>query len=319
MQSDKETTALCDLCGEKNREKAFSITSSVPAFEVSRCPSCGHLFLDPPVTGKALEALYNEEYFTGKAAFSYTDERQNIAGFRAVADARIRGILKRSGWKSGKGKKLLDIGCSFGSLLDAAARAGFSTYGLDISRCAVEEVRNKGHAAEQGTPETVSIPGTPLDVATMVEVIEHLASPSKALQKIAAALKPGGLILIQTANMDGRQAVKAGADYHYFLPGHLHYFSRKTLTRLLQQSGYNRIRYHYPCEFGLLPKLRKSRAAFSRRRHYLAWLRIARYHLMSKIHFRNFAFTSGMVITARRSGFESADAPPDSSDPGLLR
>ena len=294
------STMNCDLCNSSNKEHAYSITATDPAFEVSRCRTCGHLYMDPPFSGKELEKMYTEDYFTGKAAFSYTDERENIPGFRAVADARIRRIRRLAGWKNGTGRRFLDIGCSFGSLLDAAKRAGFTTFGMDISEAAAAEASVKGHTVLQGSPEMTALPGSPLDAVTMVEVIEHLVSPSTALAKISEAIRPGGLLLIQTANMNGRQAVKAGADYHYFLPGHLHYFSRQTLTELLKKNNFGQIRCHYPCEFGLLPKLRKSAGTFTRLRDYLAWLRISRYHLMSKIHFGSFAMTSGMVITAIR-------------------
>ena len=293
-----DTTTPCDLCNSTSSQHVYEISHTTPPFSVYRCISCGHLYMNPPFSEKELKKMYTEDYFTGKAAFSYTDERKNIQGFQAVANARVKKISRLLKTANTPLKKFLDIGCSFGSLLDAAADAGFDTYGLDISEYAVQEVIKKGHTAFQGTPEKDAIPGNELDVVTMIEVIEHLRSPSAALKKIAAAIKPGGIILIQTANMDGKQARKAGAGYHYFLPGHLHYFSKKTLSTLLSKNGFSQIRCHYPCEFGLIPKLKKSKGTFSHLRDYFSWLRIIRYHLKSKIHWGSFALTSGMVITA---------------------
>ncbi len=51
-------------------------------------------------------------------------------------------------------------------------------------------------------------------------MIEHLSYPEKVFEKLGKILKPGGLLLIQTANFEGWQAINAGADYHYYLPGH---------------------------------------------------------------------------------------------------
>lgn len=290
----------CPLCGADRRVTAYHITRTDPDFEVSRCLACGHLYMDPPPDEKTLASLYEEGYYDGSAAFSYTDERNNRRGFQAVARARIRKILRSLHIKNGNGAGFLDVGCSFGSLLDAAAEAGFTATGLDISNYAVEYVNKQGHTAIRGIPETATLPREKFAAITMVEVIEHLRDPKKALMNLFRATAPGGLILIQTANMDGRQARKAGAEYHYFLPGHLQYFNRRRLTSLLAECGFCDVRCHYPCEFGLLPKLKKSRGEFRKFRDYLRWFRISWYHLKSKIHLGNFALTSGMVLTARK-------------------
>jgi 2-polyprenyl-3-methyl-5-hydroxy-6-metoxy-1,4-benzoquinol methylase len=202
----------------KNNPQAYLITRATPHFTVSRCQTCGHLYMDPPPTRAALEKMYGREYYAGSAAYSYTDERKNARGFQAVAHARIRKLLALLGAKSGAGRSFLDIGCSFGSLLDAARTAGFRTAGLDISPYALAHVRKQGHRALKGAPETARIGTRAHDIVTMVEVIEHLLDPVTALRRIHAALKPDGILLIQTPT--GRPPGRTGgADYHYFLPG----------------------------------------------------------------------------------------------------
>ncbi len=208
----------CPLCKMKNNPQAYLITRATPHFTVSRCQTCGHLYMDPPPTRAALEKMYGREYYAGSAAYSYTDERKNARGFQAVAHARIRKLLALLGAKSGAGRSFLDIGCSFGSLLDAARTAGFRTAGLDISPYALAHVRKQGHRALKGAPETARIGTRAHDIVTMVEVIEHLLDPVTALRRIHAALKPDGILLIQTPT--GRPPGRTGgADYHYFLPG----------------------------------------------------------------------------------------------------
>jgi hypothetical protein len=55
---------------------------------------------------------------------------------------------------------------------------------------------------------------------TLIEVAEHLTSPRVPhLPQPIACSKRGGVLVIQTANFEGWQAVKGGADYHYYLPG----------------------------------------------------------------------------------------------------
>ena len=68
----------------------------------------------------------------------------------------------------------------------------------------------------------------------------------------------------------------------------------------LKGCGFDSIIVFQPVEFGLLPKLKKSRGSFLSPWDYRAWARIAAYHWLSKIHFGDFALTSSMVIYARK-------------------
>jgi 2-polyprenyl-3-methyl-5-hydroxy-6-metoxy-1,4-benzoquinol methylase len=293
----------CALCGAEESRELFRITRFARPFPVHACVSCGLIFMKPFFSGPVLASLYKKEYYTGNdqaGAYRYVDERTNRRGFQAVARARVGRILGLLGIPDGRGRSFLDVGCSFGSLLDAAREAGFATTGIDVSAYALRTVRQSGHEAIRGGAETVRLPPGRYAAAAMVEVIEHLKRPDLALAGLYHALAPGGLLLVQTANMDGRQARRAGADYHYFLPGHLHYFSRRTLVALLEKTGFTDVRCFYPCEFGLLPKLRKSRGGFTRLWDYRAWLRIIRYHLASKLHKGERAWTSALVVTARK-------------------
>ncbi|HPI90168.1 MAG TPA: class I SAM-dependent methyltransferase, partial [Spirochaetota bacterium] len=98
--------------------------------------------------------------------------------------------------------------------------------------------------------------------------------------------------------MDGRQARQLKDRYEYFMPGHLSYFSMSNLRSTLRECGFSRIKVYYPVEFGLIPKLLKSRHAFKSFKDYRAWPRISWYHVKSKVHCGTFAMTSSMVIYA---------------------
>ena len=294
----------CDNCGSDKSKLLYSINRFKKPFKIHSCRKCGLIFMKPFFSNKEIESFYKKEYFTGNIddtkAFTYTDERKNKKGFTAVNKKRVKKILEALDSPSGKGKNFLDIGCSFGALLDEGKKLGFSVTGMDISDYALAELKRNSINIIKGSPETNDLPVNKFDVITLIEVIEHLKKPGSALKKIFHSLKKNGLLVIQTANMDGRQAKKAGKNYHYFLPGHLHYFSRKTLTEALKKAGFNNIRLYYPCEFGLLPKLIKSKGDFKKPSDYLKWIRIIFYHLKSKIHTGNFALTSAMVVYARK-------------------
>ncbi len=293
----------CEICGTTKSTKLYDINRFENNFTVSRCSDCNFIFMDPFFSDKKIESFYSEDYYVNdgkKQAYTYTDERKNKSGFSVVNDKRVKRILRELKLKNGNGETFLDIGCSFGALISSAKEKEFTISGLDISQYAVDYLKKEGIEAIQGSIDKLKLDTNKQTVVTMIEVIEHLKSPRKAIENIHKSLKKDGLLLIQTANMDGRQATKAGSDYHYFLPGHLHYFSKKTLFKLLDSCGFSEMKIFYPCEFGLLPKLKKSAGNFTRFRDYFKWIRTTIYHLKSKIHFKDFALTSGMVVYARK-------------------
>lgn len=241
-------------------------------------------------------ALYTEDYYNGRAEYSYNDERRLEHFERYVWKARLRRIESYVKPPA----DFLDVGCAFGGLALEAGRRGYRAYGLDISPDAVNGARARGLDARRGRiTDDIFAPGS-MDVVTMIEVIEHLADPAGSVRALRDILRPGGLAVIQTANFSGRQARSEGQDYHYYLPGHLHYFSKDNLTALLRREGFSRVDFYPGVEFGLLPKLQKSRGNFRNAKDYLKWLRIAWYHWKSKAAFGSFALTSAMVLYAVR-------------------
>lgn len=302
-------THPCPLCTSTDAHFLWEITRFKRPFSIYRCNQCGLIMMHPLPTLASPDELYGKAYYTGtggQGQYTYLDERKNPRGHSAVNQARIRFLLRlyrKLQAKTGATVArpvFLDVGCSFGALVNAARLAGCEAHGIDISEFAVREGTRLGLDIRKASAETLPDYGKPLDLVTMIEVIEHLADPAATLRALARKMRPGGLLVLQTADMDGRQAVKAGPEYHYFLPGHLVYFSLSTLTRLLDLCGFDVVSVSRPCEFGLWPKLLKSHGTFRSLWEYRKWLTIAWYHFKSKIHWKGTPLTSGMVVHARR-------------------
>ena len=290
----------CNLCSSKQLIPLYHITRCEPAFDVVKCASCGLIFQSPRFSDEAISEFYSEGYYTGKSSYTYVDERENFKGSSYVWNKRIKKISSFLGLAVNKGKRFLDIGCSFGGFLSCAEDAGFDVYGLDISSFAASYARDKLNLKNVICADFTKglYEENFFDVITMIEVIEHVKDPMQTIKEAYKILKPGGLFLLQTANMDGYQAKKEGADYHYFLPGHLYYFSAKTLKSYLKKCGFKKVKIFYGVDFGLLPKLRKSATTFKSLKDYLKLFRISYYHLKSRVHIKDFCLTSSMVVYA---------------------
>ena len=241
-----------------------------------------------------VEKLYTKEYYSGEAKYSYQDERSSQKFHNFVWQARLKNIARFIPPPA----DFLDVGCAFGGFLQTANNFGYRTQGLDISAYAVKHAQSQGLKVQQGTLEAGAFPAQSFDIVTLVEVIEHLADPHRAMQALSEILRPKGMVLVQSANFLGWQARWAKAKYHYYLPGHLFYYSTRNLRLLFKNYGFGHFRFFRGVDFGLWPKLRKSQGQFSSAWDYLRWLKIAGYHYMSRIAYKDFALSSSMVMYA---------------------
>ena len=288
-----ERTPWCPLCESTKITHKYHIDRYELKFDTDICESCGFIFMNPEFKHSVIKNFYSEDYFTGKADYSYIDERDIKKYSRYVWDKRIQVIRTFI-----DGGNFLDVGCSFGGFLESAAKY-YKPFGVELSDYAYSQISNQLKLnIHHGTLYDHKFKYNSFSVITMIELIEHLADPVYAILECFDLLQDGGVLVIQTANMNAKQARDLGSDYEYFMPGHLTYYTAENLKFLLKKTGFRKIKIYYPVEFGLLPKLLKSRGSFKNISDYKAWLRIISYHLKSKIHFGNFAMTSSMVIYA---------------------
>ncbi len=288
----------CKLCGSTLIKDKFTIKKFNPNFDIFECTECGFQFRD--INDSEAFQYYNEDYYKGKAEYSYIDERKNEEACRIVWKERIRKLKKWDKSIENSVKNYLDTGCSFGGLMQVAQEAGYDSYGIEISNYAgsYAEKRFGKNKIFIGNCESINLPINYFSIVTMIEVIEHLNHPETALKNIFQSMRKGGVLLVQTADMAGLQALVNKENYHYYLPGHLSYFTRLNLKQLLEKTGFSKIKFIGGVEFGIIPKLLKSRNGFKIWMDYFQWIRIIFYHYLSKVNFFGFHLTSSMVMAA---------------------
>ena len=163
--------------------------------------------------------------------------------------------------------RVLDAGSGNGALAGILAEAGFDVTGVDLSEGGVAKARERVPAGrfELDTVD-VGLLGRlgvdPFDVAVCTEVLEHLYDPLTFLAGIHHALRPGGTVIVSTPYHGWLKNVLIAAsgkfDRHvesHNVGGHVKFYSRDSLTRLLEQQGFGDVRFYGA---GRLPKLWKS-------------------------------------------------------------
>ena len=152
---------------------------------------------------------------------------------------------------------LLDVGCSFGWLLQEAAAAGIEAYGIDPSATAVESATAAGLAVRQGFFPEEDWGKQDWGVIAFMDVLEHIPDLDAVLKAAVRRLRPGGAIAIQVPVSTG--AVFQTASFLERITGgtlaeplgrmlqlgfpypHVHYFCRRSLEALLSRFGFGRL------------------------------------------------------------------------------
>lgn len=234
----------CDLCGSQQTSREYQRGD---AMRVVECAGCGLAFLNPRPKERYVPLLYNSDYFTGVSADAGWGGLRLKAGMDAAAsdvgpDPRLLTVLSED-FGGLQDREVLEIGCATGDLLARIARKGAKAKGIDVSEYAVGVARSRGLSAEVSTMEEYAENHPACaDIIVGLEVIEHVSSPSRFLRNVAAAIRPGGLLVLSTPNY--ACAKRFGADWLGFRTSfeHLYFFSLDSLTRLAAAAGFE-LRY----------------------------------------------------------------------------
>ena len=85
------------------------------------------------------------------------------------------------------------------------------------------------------------------DLISMIQVIGHVYDPDIALQGVTRWLKPQGLVLVESWNMNSATARIMGKRWHeYSPPSVAHWYSDKTLAQLFNYYGFKLVSKGYP-------------------------------------------------------------------------
>jgi len=205
-----------------------------PLAGLVQCRTCGFITANLDLSAAALRDLYTSKYFSGEEYRDYVAER---ALFDKHFRLRLKTLLK---FVEDPGeKRLLEIGSAYGFFLAAAREHFASVEGVDISADAVAyAVETLGLRAT--AVDFVEYPlAQNVDVVCMWDTIEHLQHPHLYVERASAHMNQGGVIAMTTGDIASRMARWRGAKWRQIHPPtHLHYFSKATLTRLLDRCGF---------------------------------------------------------------------------------
>lgn len=228
----------CDLCGSNDWRLRYRLKGArLPMeFSVVECNHCRLNFINPRLTEECGASLYDEEYYDG-AGFDPVFHGDTEAK-RRDAELLLSSLRKLLGSQA---TRLLEVGGGSALLSELAPQYGFQATMCDVSSAAVTRARARGIDAHLGGPDSGFLAGAAgsFDAVVALEVIEHVYSPKAFLRRIYELLRPGGVYAYTTGNVEEARIYGARWGYFEVPEGHIHFFSRATMSRYLRESGFS--------------------------------------------------------------------------------
>lgn len=250
--SIKKVEVSCNNCGsDESRlitegvEHEYKNTTS-DTFRVVKCQRCGLAYLNPRPDVSELPTIYPKEYYAYHLAEKNV-EKENTKSLlykarRHVYLSRLEKALSKCG--GGNSLRVLDIGCADGRALNwykQVRNFSVETHGVDFDEQAVSLARQAGHTIYSGRFEDAVIPHDYFDLVVATHVIEHVADPKAFARRAFQVLKPGGIFLIETPNIEAPDAQwfknRHWGGYHF--PRHWIFYSPTTLKKLVEDCGFS--------------------------------------------------------------------------------
>lgn len=225
----------CNLCGSQVRQPYCPENG----LGLVQCGNCGFVYVSPRPDAEELYALYGETYFhnneSGVVGYSnYIKDEPNI---RRTSQRRLKHLEQFI-----QPGKLLDVGCATGFFIDEASKRGWQVEGLDVSSFSVRYAQvHFGLTTYHGSLTSLDFEAGAYDAVTMWDVIEHVPDPAAYVRRAAELLRSGGVISLATPDIDSLPARLAGRRWvgYKLSEEHVYYFSVQSLTRMLNDAGFD--------------------------------------------------------------------------------
>jgi SAM-dependent methyltransferase len=237
----------CAVCGGTSLRHLFSTRDHLRPgdptnYRVEWCDDCRYGRVGARLTPAQVRQLYDVPY--------YTHQRVGAAPVKSVAE-RLR---TRLAWSFDQGSDFsptelalqggvaLDIGCGDGPSMRKFRDAGFAAVGIEPD----PDARRNAIAAQvgevyDGTGEElpVALEGRQFDVVLMSHMLEHCLEPAIVLRNAHRVLRRNGILVVEVPNNEVLGFSRFRALWPWTdVPRHLHFFTPKSLHRLLEAAGF---------------------------------------------------------------------------------
>lgn len=228
----------CPLCKKNNYEiiinsqkkeftksyikNIFNSSSSVFDDRVVKCKNCKFIYLNPRIKQKIIDKSY-----------SFSKDRKFISQNRNRIKTFKNTLSLISNQIDFSNKKILDIGSGGGAFLKACKDRNITAEGIEPNKWLVNYSKKK-YGINISTKNLNKINKT-FHIVSLFDVLEHIPNIKLAINKIYKLVKKDGFLIINVPDHNSLARKILKKNWPFYLTVHLHYFDKKSLSKLLEK------------------------------------------------------------------------------------
>jgi len=167
-----------------------------------------------------------------KEAYALLVDREERHFWFRGRNHAIRSIISKY-FPKPSGKRFLEVGCGTGYVLSELAAMGFRVTGLDMHDDGIAYAKKRAPSATFVVGDLFRYhPAKKFDAVGIFDVIEHITDDIQALRRCGTLLHPGGMVFV---TVPARGELWSTYDT---ISGHKRRYTKETLTKALERSGY---------------------------------------------------------------------------------
>ncbi len=140
-----------------------------------------------------MSKIDNREYYDAFAD-GYDDKRHD--GYHKMIDEQAAEIVRRVG----EGKRILEVGCGTGLILQRVVQFASKAQGIDLSEGMLAKAKERGLDVQQADATNLPFEDETFDVVYSFKVLAHLENWDKAIEEMMRVLKPDGFLIVDVYN-----------------------------------------------------------------------------------------------------------------------
>ncbi len=224
-----ESLTGCPVCAAPaNSPMMHAPDGFLGELSLAMCRRCGIVYLNPRLAPESTAHIEDDS-----TVYDYGAEAVD-----QMIDVSLANLIK---WLTpsvpSTNRRMLDVGCNRGLLMEAARRQGWQVTGVELSPVAAQRARDAYGLTVY--PALDALPaGSKFDLITLWHVLEHVHSPVDFLRTLVRHLANPGLLAIQVPDFGAVEEYRArGAESGILCAVHNFYFTGDTLLNVARQAG----------------------------------------------------------------------------------
>ena len=222
----------CPICSSKNTDLLYDRIDEIDHTHILRCVDCDLDFLETWNDIEHVKSLYEGDNYIFSHNISSSNEFLKYDEY-----------TKRANWLKpylNQSSSVLEIGCGDGKFINLIKDQVALIEGVELSPPQVRKLRDEGIKCYDTMIDEME-PERTYDIICMFALLEHVPNVKNFLEKLKGYTHKDTQIFIEVPNLNDplvkSYEIEEFKEF-YYRAIHLYYFTPKSLSKLLDVSGY---------------------------------------------------------------------------------